>query len=294
MTYPAHSRRLQQYFVPKNTSPGASPEASPSPELTPQINSASPWGGGVGLNYGSRVGFAAGAAVGIIILICIFILVCDRRRRPYISSAVHHPLGNRHLYTAQPATNVPKQVQFPVIIVNPDNEVECGRKIFLDRTPSSKQDPDNYFTSIGPGPPLFEANVPFRASSGALRTQSGLLQAPSGTLRSFKQRFRPSGESTQNNQGATSSFGVEQSIAPVPLHTSDGVVPGGVMPLMTNNPLVTEGAAAPASSRSFFRSPFADWNPATGIANDSNPASVEMARSRSGMRRLRSNSGNMG
>jgi len=147
---------------------------------------------------------------------------------------------------------------------------------------------------IGPGPPLFEANVPFRASSGALRTQSGLLQAPSGTLRSFKQRFRPSSESTQSNQGATSSFGVEQSIAPVPLHTSDGVVPGGVMPLMTNNPLATEAAAAPASSRSFFRSPFADWNPATGIANDSNPASVEMARSRSGLRRLRSNSGNMG
>jgi len=56
MTYAAHSRRLQQYFVPKSTSPGASPEASPSPELTPQINSASPWGGGVGLNYGSRVG----------------------------------------------------------------------------------------------------------------------------------------------------------------------------------------------------------------------------------------------
>ena len=54
MTYPAHSRCLQQYFVPKNTSPGA--EVSPSPELTPQINSASPWGGGVGLNYGSRVG----------------------------------------------------------------------------------------------------------------------------------------------------------------------------------------------------------------------------------------------
>lgn len=55
--------------------------------------------------------------------------------------------GNRHLYTAQQAPIVPKQVQFPVIIVNPDNEVECGRKIFLDRTPSSKQDPDNYFTS---------------------------------------------------------------------------------------------------------------------------------------------------
>lgn len=147
---------------------------------------------------------------------------------------------------------------------------------------------------IGPGPPLFEANVPFRASGGALLTQSGLLQAPSGTLRSFKQRFRPSSELTQNNQGATSSFDVEQSIAPVPLHTSDGVVPGGVMPVMTNNPLATEGAAAPASSRSFFRSPFADWNPATGIANDSTPASVEMARSRSGLRRLRSNSGNMG
>ena len=147
---------------------------------------------------------------------------------------------------------------------------------------------------IGPGPPLFEANVPFRASSGTLRTQSGLFQAPSGTLRSFKQRFRPSSEFTQNGQGATSSFGIEHSIAPVPLHTSDGVVPGGVMPVMTNNPLATEAPAAPASSRSFFRSPFADWNPATGIANDSNPASVEMARSRSGMRRLRSNSGNMG
>ena len=147
---------------------------------------------------------------------------------------------------------------------------------------------------IGPGPPLFEANVPFRASSGALRTQSGLLQAPSGTLRSFKQRFRPSSEFTQNNQGATRSFGVEQSIAPAPLHTSDGAVPGGVTPIMTNNPLATEGAAAPASTRSFFRSPFADWNPATGIANDSNSASVEMARSRSGLRRLRSHSGNMG
>lgn len=39
-------------------------------------------------------GFAAGAAVGIILLICVLILVCDRRRRPYIgSSSPQLPLG---------------------------------------------------------------------------------------------------------------------------------------------------------------------------------------------------------
>lgn len=39
-------------------------------------------------------GFAAGAAVGIILLICVFILVCDRRRRPYPGhSASQLPLG---------------------------------------------------------------------------------------------------------------------------------------------------------------------------------------------------------
>ena len=190
-------------------------------------------------------GFAAGAAIGIIILICIFILVCDRRRRPYIGSTVSRPLGNllcvrcacgcllfaylsalclqaatppalclhalaarlqamlsavrhvarhiaehlvacisctilgfqhsqrlhydasrhellpfllsqaanadagaRGLYNAQPVDAGPKQVQLPVIIVNPDNEVECGRKLHLDETPSAKLDPDNYFTSM--------------------------------------------------------------------------------------------------------------------------------------------------
>lgn len=54
--------------------------------------------------------------------------------------------GTRHLYAAQPIDTGPKQVQYPVAVVNPDNEVECGRKILLDRTPSAKQDPANYFT----------------------------------------------------------------------------------------------------------------------------------------------------
>ncbi len=78
------------------------------------------WDGGASLNYGSRVGehdywsigglkhsllvsrphppcyfwpagFAAGAAVGIILLICVLILVCDRRRRPYIGSSLSQP-----------------------------------------------------------------------------------------------------------------------------------------------------------------------------------------------------------
>lgn len=57
MSYQAHSRRLQQYFVPHSPVTSASPESSPSPEAaaTPSINSAEPWGG-AGLNYGSRVG----------------------------------------------------------------------------------------------------------------------------------------------------------------------------------------------------------------------------------------------
>lgn len=58
-----------------------------------------------------------------------------------------HVPGTRHLYAAQPVDSGPKQVQYPVVIVNPDNEVECGRKVLLDRTPSAKQDPANYFTS---------------------------------------------------------------------------------------------------------------------------------------------------
>lgn len=244
------------------------------------------------MNYGSRVGFAAGAAVGIIILICIFILVCDRRRRPYMSSA-QHPLGpNRHLYTAQPEVFVPKQVQLPVVIVNPDNEVECGRKILLDRTPSAKQDPDNYFTNMGPGPPLFEANVPFRQGSGALsgplRSISGPLRAPSGTLlQSFRQRFRPSSEAAWNGEGASTSFGQssDMNTGVIPLHTSDGVVPGGLA-VATINPVAAE---AVVPTRSFFRSPFADWTPSTGLANDtrdSNSASVEMSRAHSSTRRL--------
>ncbi len=145
---------------------------------------------------------------------------------------------------------------------------------------------------IGPGPPLFEANVPYRQGSGPLHSHSGPLstpsRAPSGTLKSFRQRFRPSSDLARNGEPASSSNG--QSMDVVPLHTSDGVVPGGVLPV-TVNPLAAE-AAAP--TRSFFRSPFADWTPSTGLANDtrdSNRASVEMSRSRSGTRRMRSTSG---
>lgn len=58
-----------------------------------------------------------------------------------------HVAGARHLYGTQAIDSGPKQVQYPVVVVNPDNEVECGRKILLDRTPSAKQDPANYFTS---------------------------------------------------------------------------------------------------------------------------------------------------
>ena len=55
--------------------------------------------------------------------------------------------GARHIYGVQPIDSGPKQVQYPVVVVNPDNEVECGRKVLLDRTPSAKQDSANYFTS---------------------------------------------------------------------------------------------------------------------------------------------------
>lgn len=58
-----------------------------------------------------------------------------------------HVPGTRHLYAAQRVDSGPKQVQYPVVVVNPDNEIECGRKVLLDRTPSAKQDPANYFTS---------------------------------------------------------------------------------------------------------------------------------------------------
>ena len=59
-----------------------------------------------------------------------------------------------------------------------------------------------------------------------------------------------------------------------PLHTSDGVLPGG-MPSSSNEPTL---------SRASFRSPFADWNPATGLANDTNQSrgSLELAAARSG------------
>ena len=65
-----------------------------------------------------------------------------------LSHAANADAGARGLYNAQPVDAGPKQVQLPVIIVNPDNEVECGRKLHLDETPLAKLDPDNYFTSM--------------------------------------------------------------------------------------------------------------------------------------------------
>lgn len=58
-----------------------------------------------------------------------------------------HVAGVRHHYATQAINSGPKQVQYPVAVVNPDNEVECGRKILLDGTPSAKQDSADYFTS---------------------------------------------------------------------------------------------------------------------------------------------------
>ena len=55
--------------------------------------------------------------------------------------------GNRYLYTTQPVPVLPQQVQLPIVIVHPDNAVGCGRKLFLDRSLSAKQDPSSYFTS---------------------------------------------------------------------------------------------------------------------------------------------------
>ena len=66
-----------------------------------------------------------------------------------------------------------------------------------------------------------------------------------------------------------------------PLHISDGVMPGG-MPSNSDEPKL---------SRASFRSPFADWNPVTGLANDTNQSgrSLELAAARSrGDGRLRS------
>ena len=121
------------------------------------------------------------------------------------------------------------------------------------------------FTGVGPGPPLFAAIIPSVQwpISGPLRSSSGPLRAPSGSLfQSFKQRFRASDASQPS-----SSHDMNPAIPP--LHTSDGVMPGS-MPSSSHEP---------TPSRASFRSPFADWNPATGLANDTNQSrgSLELA-----------------
>lgn len=287
-----HTRHLNQYFIPKNysSSPSASAaESSPSPQ--PAYDS--PWGN-ASLNYGSRVGFAAGAAIGVIILICVFILLCDRRRRPYIGQAPHH-LGGRPLSTyllpAQMADMGPRKVEWPVLVVNPDNEIECGRKLYDDKSAPSKEDPSNYFESPGPGPPLFEANILLQPStaSGHLRNLSGSSTGYAGPFQSFRQRFRrstefgPATQSVPNAAGANSADAIVVTDAAVPVHTSDN------MPLSQAVDSAAESSTAPSSqqetvrSRWSFRSPFTDWNPATGLANntrDSTANYVELSSDR--------------
>ena len=41
----------------------------------------------------------------------------------------------------------PRKVEWPVLIVNPDNEIECGRKLYDDKSAPPKEDPSNYFES---------------------------------------------------------------------------------------------------------------------------------------------------
>lgn len=132
------------------------------------------------------------------------------------------------------------------------------------------------FAGIGPGPPLFAATIPQCqwAAPGAFPSSS--LQTPSGSLfQSFRQRFR-SPDASQPAGGASGSNDSQPGI--LPLHTSDGVMPGG-MPGSKNEPTL---------ARASLRSPFADWNPATGLANDTNqrPGSLELASARSGTGKL--------
>ena len=141
---------------------------------------------------------------------------------------------------------------------------------------------------IGPGPPLFEASVPYvhgLASHGSQNLSASFRTAPSGSFRSFRQRSRASSESFRSEQAAPGRFAPDnqQVLEPVPLHTSDGVIPGTAAPVISGP--IAEEPNAP--QRSFFRSPFADWNPATGLANDttdSSRASVEMTRAQSNSR----------
>lgn len=126
---------------------------------------------------------------------------------------------------------------------------------------------------MGPGPPLFAAIIPLChwTSAGPVSSVPEPVCAPSGSLfQSFKQRFRLT-DATQPAarafSRASSSFDSQEGVPP--LHTSDGVLPGG-MPSSSNEPTL---------ARTSFRSPFADWNPATGLANDTNqrPGSLELA-----------------
>ena len=142
-----------------------------------------------------------------------------------------------------------------------------------------------FVAGIGPGPPLFEANVllfqnPAYGSAGPAGSLSGLQMTP---LQSFRQRFRRSTDAAPDVLPKASAFvatpigDVVVADAAVPLHTSDNIP---VPAIGGSNP---EGGAASSSqqSRWSFRSPFADWNPRTGLASDSHATAMEMARTSS-------------
>lgn len=50
----------------------------------------------------------------------------------------------------------PRKVEWPVLVVNPDNEIECGQKLYDDKSAPSKEDPSNYFESE----PVFKNVLP--------------------------------------------------------------------------------------------------------------------------------------
>ena len=148
-------------------------------------------------------------------------------------------------------------------------------------------------TGVGPGPPLFEANILLQPNTapGHLRSLSGASSLYTGPLQSFRQRFRRStdaGPMTQNpvnTAAATSKDAIVLTDAAVPVHTSDNMpLPRAEGEFVPESGAPSSQQVVPGASRWSFRSPFADWNPATGLANDnraSYASSVELSRNRS-------------
>lgn len=146
---------------------------------------------------------------------------------------------------------------------------------------------------IGPGPPLFEANILLQptAASGHLRILSGSSTSYTGPFQSFRQRFRrgadagPALQALPSTAGANSADAIVITDAAVPVHTSDSMpLPKSADPVADSNVAPSSQQEQPGLSRWSLRSPFADWNPTTGLANDTrhtHSTSVELARGRS-------------